>query len=129
MAALASERAHIRLRRSRRRGALAGDFVEGQAGLGVNGVLAREGLPAPDGDVDEAGLELQRVGPASDPLRRQDRRAGATEGIEHDVAAAGAVFHGIRNQGDRFDRRMGLEVIQAAGSEGVDPGVMPDVGP
>jgi hypothetical protein len=42
----------------------------------VNDVLAREGLPAPDGNIDEAGLELQRVGPASDPLRRQDRRAG-----------------------------------------------------
>ena len=42
----------------------------------MNDVLAREGLPAPDGNIDEAGLELQRVGPASDPLRRQDRRAG-----------------------------------------------------
>jgi hypothetical protein len=54
--------------------------------------------------IEETGLELERVGPASDPLRRQDRRAGATEGIEHDVAAAGAVLHGICNQRDRFDR-------------------------
>src|SRR5215471_7873093 len=104
--------AHTSLRRNGLCSAFACDFVESQAGLGVNGVLAREGLPALDGHVDEARLELQRVGPAPDPLRRKDRRAGATEGVEYDVAAAGAVLHGIRYQGDRLDCRMGLELVQ-----------------
>src|SRR5262249_30037940 len=99
------------------------------AGLGVNGVLAREGLPALDGHVDEARLELQRVGPAPDPLRRKDRRAGATEGVEYDVAAAGGGPPGIPYPGDRRDPPLGLELVQAARPERVDPRVMPDVGP
>src|SRR5215831_16395714 len=67
--------AHTSLRRNGLCSALACDFVEGQAGLDVNGVLAREGLPALDRDIDEVRLELERAGPAPDPLRRQDRRA------------------------------------------------------
>src|SRR5204863_9650190 len=67
--------APISLRGSGLCGALAGNFVEGEAGLGVNGILAGEGLPALDGDVDETRLELQRVRVAPDALRRQDRRA------------------------------------------------------
>ena len=35
----------------------------------MNGVLAREGLPALDRDIDEVRLELERAGPAPDPLR------------------------------------------------------------
>jgi len=105
---------HIGLRGTRYRAALADDFVEGQAGLGVNGILAREGLPALDGNIDETRLELERVGSAPDALRRQDRRAGTTEGVEHDVAAACAVFYGIRDQGDRLNRRVGLQLVEAA---------------
>jgi hypothetical protein len=47
------------LRGSACRAALACDFVEDQSALDVNGVLAREGLPASDGDVDETRLELE----------------------------------------------------------------------
>jgi hypothetical protein len=71
---------HISLRGAGYLAALAGDFVEGQAGLGVNGVPARESLPALDGDIDEARLELQRVGSAPDPLRRQGPAARTRPG-------------------------------------------------
>src|SRR5207247_8827733 len=81
--------AHIsgRWARSGDHGALAGSFVEAQAGLGTNGILSRKGLPALDRDIDEAGLDLQRVGPAADALCCQDGRPGPTEDVKHDVAA------------------------------------------
>jgi hypothetical protein len=64
---------------------------------------------------------------AADALRRQDGRAGATECVEHDVAAAGAVFDAIRHQRDRFDGRMAFQLVQASGPKGVDAGIVPDV--
>src|SRR5437879_4752162 len=90
--------------------------------------FSAKGLPALDGDIDEAGLDLDRVGPAPDPLRCKDGRAGPTEDVEHDVAPTGAIPHRIRNQRDRLDRRVELELVQAARPKRVDPGVVPDVG-
>src|SRR5215470_549868 len=89
---------------------------------------ASDGVPALDRDVDEAGLDLERVGPTPDTLGCQERRSGPTEEVEHDVATTAAVPHRIRNQRDRLDRRMRLQLVQAARPERVDPGVMPHVG-
>ena len=85
-------------------------------------------MPALDSDVDKAGLDLERVGPPPDTLRCQEGRSGPTEEVEHDVAATAAVPHRIRNQRNRLDRRMRLELVHAARPERVDPGVMPHVG-
>ena len=51
-----------------------------------------EGLPAPDGDIDETRLELQHIGFAADALRRQKCCPRTAEGIEDDVAAPGTSF-------------------------------------
>jgi hypothetical protein len=75
--------------RSCGRGAFICDFVEGQAGIGVDGILPGKGLPPLDRDIDEAWLKLDRVGPPADALRRQNGRAGSAETVEHDVAATG----------------------------------------
>src|SRR5262249_29338823 len=114
---------------SGRRGARDCDFVKGQAGLGMNGVLARERLPAFDRDIDEARLELQRIGPPPDPLRRQNGRSRPAEGVEHDVAASGAVLDRIGDERDRLDGRVGLELVETPCAERIDAGVMPDVRP
>src|SRR5262245_4456892 len=58
--------AHISLRGTGYRAALACDFVEGQAGLSVNGVLAREGLPALEG----GGGNRAGAGVATQPRNR-----------------------------------------------------------
>src|SRR5262249_57095255 len=114
--------------RSGRDDARACDVVETQATLRPNGILSRKGLPTPDRDVDEAGLDLERVGPPPDTLRCQEGRSGSTEEVEHDVAATAAIPYRIRNQRDRLDRRMRLQLVHAARPERIDPGVMPDVG-
>ena len=86
-------------------------------------------MPALDGDVGEAGLDLERVGPAPNALRCQDGRPRPTEDVEHDVAATGAVPYRVGNERHRLDRRMELKLVQAARPERVDPGVVPDVRP
>jgi hypothetical protein len=79
---MGSSSAHRARRRIRRDGrdALACEFVEAQSGINVNGILAREGLPALDGDVDKARLDksptVRRV-PDSSPLRFNCRNCGA----------------------------------------------------
>src|SRR4029077_9828179 len=128
---MSSSSAHSARRRIRRDGrdTLACEFVEAQSAINVNGILSREGLPALDGDVDKARLDLDRVSAAADALCCQNGRAGATERIEHDIATAGTVLDGIRHQRDRFDRRMALQLIESSGAKRVDAGVVPDIGP
>ena len=127
---MGSSSAHSARRRIRgdRLGALAGELVKAQPTGSMDGILSCKGLPAPDGDIDQARLDLDRVSAASDPLCCQDGCAGAAECIEHDVAAAGTVLDGIRHQRDRFDRRMALQLIFAFRTKCVDAGVVPDIG-
>src|SRR6185503_4471745 len=47
-------------------GAFIGQFVEGAAALGVHRIFAREGLPAPNCDIDITRLDLHGVGDAPD---------------------------------------------------------------
>src|SRR6516164_7779924 len=108
--------------------ALACEFVKAQSAVNVNGILSRKGLPTSDSEIDKARLDFERVGPPADALGCQYGRAGATEGVEHDGAAAGAVLDSIRHQRHRLDGRMALQVIQAPGPKRVDPGVIPNVG-
>src|SRR6516225_11056268 len=118
-----------RRRRNGRHGQRACDLVEAQPGLGADGIPSRKGLPPLNCHIDEAGLDLERVGPTPNPLCRQNGCPGPTEDVEYDIIATRTVPHGVRNQRNRFDRRMKLQLVQAVRSERVDPGVVPDVGP
>ena len=71
---------------------IASDFLESQASVDVDGVFAGEGLPTPDRDIDVTRIDFDRAGLPADPFGREQRRAGATEGIEHNVVALGAVL-------------------------------------
>jgi hypothetical protein len=62
------------------------DFFEGLAAC-MNGGLPRHPLPAGDGGIHMAGIELDRVATPSCSFGGEDGRAAAAKGIENDVAA------------------------------------------
>ena len=59
------------------------------------GVIAGQCLPAPDDDIDIAGIELDGITAPPDPFRGDDGRATTAEGIEHQVAAGRAIHDGV----------------------------------
>src|SRR5690242_18618400 len=89
-------------RNARRLDALGCDFMEAPPALGADGIFSCPSLPAPDRDIDKAGLDFQRAGPPPNPLGCKNRRSGPTETVEHNVATTGAVLDGIRNQRHGF---------------------------
>ena len=58
-------------------GAFRRKLIEGPTALGIHCVLAGEGLPTTNGDVDMARFDLHCVGAPTDPLGRHDRRPRA----------------------------------------------------
>ena len=66
--------------------------------------------------------------PASGPLRRDQRGAGAEEDVEHELAAPGDVLDGIGDKRRRLDRRVQRQVLAPAAGHRVHRGVVPDVG-
>jgi hypothetical protein len=63
-------------------------------------------LPAADDDVSIGRIDLQEHRAPPGALRRDHRRAGATEGIEHGVAPLAAVEDRPLDQRHRLRRRM-----------------------
>jgi len=104
------------------------DLVKGQAGLVMDGVPTGEGLPAPDGDIDEARLQFERIRPSTNPLRCQKGGPRSAEAVEHEVATASHVLHRIGDQRHRFDGWMRLQIIEPSSPEGIDPGIVPNIG-
>jgi hypothetical protein len=107
---------------------IASDLLESQPVIDVDGVTTREGLPAPDCDIDIARIDFESAGLPADPFGREQRRARAAEGVEHDVVAVGAVFDRIGDERDRLHRRVRAQVVHAAGAKRVGAGVFPDIG-
>ena len=123
---------HLRARRLERAAdriaPTASDFLERQTGIDVDGITTGEGLPAPDRDIDVARIDFESAGLPADPFGREQRRARATEGVEHNVVAVGAVFDRIGDESDRLDGRVRAQVVHAPGAKRVDAGVFPDIG-
>ena len=57
-------------------------------------------LPAPDGNIDIQGIDLDAVAPAVGTLRGKDRRAAAAKGINNDVVLLCNVEQGVRDERD-----------------------------
>jgi hypothetical protein len=74
---------------------IASDLLESQTGIDVDGVSAGEGLPPPNCHINVARIDFDRARLPADAFGREQRRAGAAEGVEHDVVAVGAVFDRI----------------------------------
>src|SRR3984893_4133166 len=66
-------------------------LLEHPTAPGMTGALAGDGLPAPDHGVDIERIEFQAATVPPRALRGDQGRAAAEKGVEHDLAAAGAV--------------------------------------
>src|SRR5260370_42631227 len=86
--ALTDRRSLCRLRR-------AGGLVECRAGDGVTSGRASVGLPAAHDHVDVKRIEFEPTALSADAFCGHQRRAGAQEGIEDDIAASRTVENGV----------------------------------
>src|SRR5829696_264191 len=102
-------------------------LVERLAGFVEHGVLAREALPAPYGDVDVGRVVLNAVDPAPDLLAGHDRGARAHEGVEHETLARRAVAHGVGDHRNRLHGRVHGKLVHAAGLERVRARITPNI--
>jgi hypothetical protein len=62
------------------------NLIEGHSVLGMNGIFTRQGLPAPDSEVDQSRLRFEGSGISPNALGSQDGSAHTGEWIEDDVA-------------------------------------------
>ncbi len=76
-------------------------------------IPAREGLPAPNGDVDEPRLDLQRTGMPSNTLSSHNGGARAGERVEDNVAPARGIPDGVGDESDRLGGGMRHRKIAA----------------
>src|SRR5262249_60669696 len=77
-----------------------------------------------------AGTALPTRGRPGRPLGGDHRGAAAEKSIEHNLAAGRAVEDRVGDHRHRFDRRVERQEIalRAATGEGVDPGILPNIG-
>ena len=90
---------------------------------------AGQPLPALDADVDEDRIELDHASAAAGPLRRNQGRPGAAEGIEDQAAAVGAVADRVCDHRHRLDRRVQGKLALRGAAQCVLADVVPDIGP
>jgi len=93
------------------------------------GLVAGQDLPAANGGIDIAWIELQRAAAPAGALGRDHRRAAAEKGVEHDLAARRAVEDRIGDHRHRLDRRVqGQEIALAtAAGKGIGAGIVPHI--
>jgi transposase InsO family protein len=108
-------------RRPARRGGLVHHSDRGSQYVGIRYTerLAEAGIEPSVGSVGDS--------PPSGSLGSDEDRAAAGKGVEDETIAAGAVLDGVRHKGHGLDRPMHGELVEAAGLEGVDSRVVPDV--
>src|SRR5207302_11186309 len=104
-------------------------LLEQPTAPGMTGSLAGQGLPTADRGVDIGGLQFEPATVPPGALGGDQGRAAAEKGIEHDLAAAGAVAQCIRHQGHGLHRRVQSKQIALAArpTERIDPGVVPHI--
>ena len=105
------------------------EVIKGAAGSGMAGAAAGQGLPAANGGIDIAWIELEPAAAPARALGGDHRRAAAEKGVEHDVAARRAVEDRIGDHGDRLHRRVERQQITllATAGKGIGPGITPHI--
>src|SRR4051812_45142349 len=107
----------------------ASEIVEMGPCDGVDGAVSGEALPSADRGIDIERIELDPATGPADAFGGQQRRAAAHKGVEDEVAARRAIEDRVRDQGDRFHRRVkgGKVPFLAFPSELVGAWVVPDI--
>jgi hypothetical protein len=99
-----------------------------QAGRDKLSVVLGEDFPTTKNAVAIDGIEFAKPSPTSRLVRGDQRRAGASEEVKNDAAAARNVLNRVGDHLDRLDCWMQLELIEPTGFEGVDAAIFPHVG-
>src|SRR6516164_2981583 len=105
---------------------LAHEVIKVASGSGMPGLVAGQSLPAANGGIDIAGIELQRAAAPARALRGNHRRAAAEKGVEHDLAARRAIEDRIGDHRHRFHGRVQRQEIALATAAGEGPRVTLD---
>ena len=109
-------------------GRLSGQSLsEGEAGGLVDGLEARELLPAADDRVDIPGVDLDAVTDTAHVLGGDERGAGAEEAVEDDVSAGCAIEDRVGAEAGRLHGRMEGKLFAALGVDRVSAFVGPDI--
>ena len=74
------------------------------------------------------GVDLAEARSAAGFMRRDQRRAGAGERVEHNSAATRDVFDRVGDHRHRLDGWVQGKFIEATGFEGIDAAILPYVG-
>src|SRR5215470_2611855 len=95
----------------------------------MTGIVAGQRLPAADGRIDIGGVEFDTAAAPAGALGRDQRRAAAEKGVEHNLAAGRAVEDRIGDHRHRLDGRMQRQEITllAAAGERVGSGIIPNI--
>src|SRR5271165_6990002 len=106
-----------------------GALVEGLASSSMHRRFTRVPLPATDCCVDIQRIDFNPIADTSDALGRHQSRSRSEEGIEHHLAAGGAIEQRIGHESDGFYRRMECKQVAlvALAGLGLYAGVLPDV--
>mgnify|MGYP003645856724 CR=1 FL=1 len=116
------------VRRRKQQGGLSGHgLAEGEAGRLVDGLKARELLPAADDRVDIPGVDLDAVADAAHVLGGNERGAGAEEAVEDDVTAGGAIEDRVGAEAGRLHGGVKGKLFAALGVDRVSAFVLPDI--
>jgi hypothetical protein len=94
-----------------------------------HGIPLRKGLPAPDRDVDVAGINLKAPRTSSYLLGRHDGRAGTRKSVEDYAAATGAIAHRVDYEGYGFNRGMHRQFVHATRAKRIHAGIGPHIAP
>src|SRR4051794_33640367 len=95
----------------------------------MTGCVTGMALPATDNHVDVERVEFQAVAAPAGALGREEGGAAAQEGIQHNVAARGAIQNGVDHHGHWLHRGVEYREIPLLGAapERVGPRIAPDI--
>src|SRR5258708_27204453 len=110
----------------RRSRSLGLDFAEALPGSLQDGLQAAHRAQAANGDIAVGRIYLNAVAPASGLFSRDQSRAGADKGVEHNALAMRAIPEGISHHCHGFYGRMQGQ-ISALAAKAVHARIVPDI--
>src|SRR5258706_10061394 len=84
--------------------------------------------PAFDRDINIGRIDVEPTEAPTGPFGCQERRSGAQEEIEHEIAAPRHIQDSVGDKPRRLDRGVQGEILPSATAQGIYRGIVPDVG-